>query len=494
MTEPLKVLLINPPDNLHAFLGQGAQFMPVLEPLGLLSIAAYLRAACYDVRVLDAFAMNFSVDRVKAFITENKPHVIGLTSFISNGEVVYEIGQWVKKIHPDIFVVLGNVHAAAYAEGYLRSGCADCVVHGDGEEVFVRILKERASHGSLEGIPALSLLINGHYRAPSECAVVNDLTALPLPARDMVESKFYNFPNITNMPYSYRLGRVAKHMFTSRGCPFNCSFCVVQKGHGRRCYSVDQVLEEIQVLLEKYHTNYIFFMDPIFAVDKERVLELCRRIKQLKLKFRWGCEGHVNSIDEQMIREMESAGCHDMAFGIESGVQRILDSVHKGIQLADIEKGMRLIKAKTRIKVSGLFILGLPGEMYEDALTTIAFAKKLPLDMAQFSIFVPYPGSALFYSLVQKGEIDTGIRDDGTLNTSIWKRYSAYIAFTGNAPIWVTPGLTAEELRVLQKRAIKEFYFRPRQFLYQLQRLSFSEMAKAFSAFGAVLEDPSAQR
>ena len=295
----------------------------------------------------------------------------------------------------------------------------------------------------MEAIPSLSLLVNGRYIAPTECAVVNDLSNFPMPARDLVDPKFYNFPNITNMPYSYRLGRVAKHMFTSRGCPFKCSFCVVQKGCGRRSYTTAQILEEIQLVVNKYHADYIFFMDPIFAFDKHKVIELCHGIKELKLKFRWGCEGHINCLDEEMIREMESAGCHDMAFGIESGVQRLLDRVNKGTKLADIERGIHLIKRSTRMKVVGLFILGLPGERQEDSLQTIAFAKKLPFDMAQFSIFVPYPGSALFYELAANGEIDTGIRSDGTLDTSVWQRYSSYISFTGKVPIWVTPDLTA---------------------------------------------------
>ncbi len=488
MIKPLKILLINPPDDLQNFLGKGSQFMPVLEPLGLLSIAAYIRQSGYDVKVLDAFAAKFSNEMVKDFIVKTKPDVIGLTSFISNGEVVFEIGRWVKQNCPGIFVVLGNVHAGAYAEAYLRSGCADCVVHGDGEEVFVRIIKQIEDKSSLADIPSLSLLLNGCYRPPTECALVKDLASLPLPARDMLDPKLYNFPNITNMPYSYRLGRVAKHMFTSRGCPFNCAFCAVQKHHGRRHYSIPQVLEEIQVLIEQYKTNYIFFMDPIFAVDKQRTLELCHKIKESKLKFRWGCEAHVNCIDTEMIRAMESAGCHDMSFGIESGVQSLLERVNKGTNLADIEYSIALVKKHTRIVIGGLFILGLPGETYQDSLQTIAFAKKLPLDMAQFSIFVPYPGSPMFHELSSKGEIDTGVRADGTLDTSVWQRYSSYIAFTGQVPIWVTPGLTAEKLRLLQKKAIREFYFRPKQFLYQLQRLSFSEINKAFSAFGAVVE------
>ena len=107
---------------------------------------------------------------------------------------------------------------------------------------------------------------------------------------------------------------------------------------------------------------------------------------------------------------------------------------------------------------------------YEEALKTIAFAKSLPLDMAQFSILCPYPGSPLFTELVARGEIDTGIREDGRLDPSIWKRYSSYICFTDNEPIWVTPTMTSKQLRALQKRAQREFYLRPSQIWRQLKR------------------------
>ena len=486
----MKVLLINPPDNLGSFLGKGEQFVPILEPLGLLSIAATVRNAGYNVEVLDAFAMKLSMQAVKESIAKDPPDVLGLTSFISSGDAVYEIGRWAKVNTPQTFVILGNTQACVYAEAYLRSGCCDCVVHGEGEEVFVKILQELERKGDWRSIKCLSYLKNDRYKAPSEFAVVQDLATLPLPARDLTNKAYYNFPSMTNMPYSHRVGHVAKHMMTSRGCPFHCSFCAAPKEQGRRCFNLAQVSEEMKVLIKSYDAEYIFLMDPIFAIGKKRVLEICRMMKRTNLKLRWGCEGHINSVDEELISAMEAAGCHDIAFGIESGVQRILDSVSKDIQLSDVEKNIRLIKKKTKIKVSGLFILGLPGETYEDSLQTIAFAKRLPLDMAQFSIFIPYPGSPLFYELSKKGEIDTGIRDDGSLDTSVWQRYSSYASFSSNDLVWVTKDLTEEKLKMLQRKAIRDFYLRPRQIFFQMQRFSLKELSAAFSAFQLVWGDP----
>lgn len=474
----MKVLLINPSDDLEAFLGKGKNFVPVFEPLGLLYISAVSKEHGHEVSVIDAFAEKLHPEQLKNMISKMQPEVIGFTSFISNGNIVYELGRWVKKEYPDITVVLGNVHASVYAEAYLRNKCCDIVVHGEGEFTFLKILESlQNKQDDFSVIQSISYLKDDKFITASPAAVIEDLSSLPLPDREAVRKEFYNFPAISNMPYSGGKGRVGKHMFTSRGCPFSCSFCVVHNKRRQRYNSVTNVINEMEMLIKNYSTNYIFIMDPIFTSNnKKRVIDICREIKIRKLNFKWGCEGHVNFIDRELIEEMESAGCHDIALGIESGVQRLLDKVQKGTRLDRIEETVNTVKKNTKIKVSGLFILGLPGETYQDSLQTINFAKRLPLDMAQFSILVPYPGSPLFYELKEKGEIDTGLRGDGNLDVSVWMRYSPYIFDTHNEPIWVTRDLTPDILRKLQKKALKKFYLRPKQLYLQLPRLRLSKL------------------
>lgn len=480
----MKVLLINPPDDLGVFLGRGKNFVPALEPLGLLYISAVCKLRGHSVFVIDGFAEKLSSQEIMNALSKIQPEVVGFTSFISNGNVIYELGKWIKTEYPDMTVVFGNTHASVYAEAYLKNRCCDIVVHGEGEAAFLKILEVLENRQKdFSGISSISFLKDENYITTSGPCFVEDLSRLPLPDRDAVKREFYNIPLISNMPYFGKKNSVAKHMFTARGCPFSCLFCVVHNKKRQRFNSIPNIVNEMEFLINNYSADYIFIMDPIFNSNKKRVMDICREIKKRGLNFKWGCDGHVNFIDDELIKEMESAGCNDIAFGIESGVQRILDNVQKGTRLETIEKSVNLVKKSTKIKVSGLFIIGLPGETYKDSLQTIEFSKRLPLDMAQFSILVPYPGSPLFYELKAKGQIDTGVREDGTLDTSVWLRYSAYISYTSSKPIWVTPELSADALRKLQKKAFRDFYLRPKQFYMQLRRVRLSNLSMAIETF-----------
>jgi len=479
----MKIFLINPPDDLGAFLGKGRTFVPTFEPLGLLYISAVCKRQGYNVEVIDAFAERLTLQELKNTILKACPDVIGFTSFVSNGNVIYELGKWIKKEIPETIVIFGNVHASVYAKEYLENACCDVVVHGEGEYVFLKILECIENNDAFSRVDSISYLEGGKFITTSKPGVIEDLSLLPFPDRDGVKQHLYNIPAFSNIPYRKKKHGIGKHMFTSRGCLFSCSFCVVHNKKGLRCNSVINAVDEMVLLHKRYSADYIFFMDPIFISNKKRVIEICREIKRRDLRFNWGCEGHVKFVDKEMILEMESAGCNDVAFGIESGVQRILDQVQKGTHLEEIEKSINLIKNNTKIKISGLFILGLPTETYKDSIETINYAKMLPLDMAQFSVFVPYPGSPLFFQLQEKGEIDTGVRKDGSLDTNVWLRYSAYIFYTKNKPIWITPDLDAARLKKLHKKAFRDFYFRPKQFYFQLQRLSLSRIWDIILAF-----------
>jgi len=454
-------------------LGIGRRLIHRWEPLGLLYIAAVAREAGHDVAVIDAPAEGLDSEAVKERIRTAAPEVVGFSTLTCNGEPVWDLGRWVRSKLPGTRVVLGNVHASVYAEHYLRQGCCDIVVHGEGEYAF-RSLLDLMSRGQSDysSVQAVSFLgADGEVIRTGDWSIVPDLAALPFPARDLLKAQLYGLGNISNQNYVCRRGERAGALVTERGCIFRCRFCVIHHGHQPRYTPASRVLDELEMLERDRGLGYVFFHDPHFLGDRDRILAICQGIVDRGLRIRWGCQANVNMVDAELVRAMDRANCYEIAVGVESGVQRILDNVAKRITPEKVRLAVETIRAESDICTVGLFILGLPGETQEDFWETMRLATSLDLDMAQFSILTPYPGSPLFEELAARGELDTGVRSDGTVDTSVWKRFSGYIMYTNRPPIWVTPSLTAMGLRRMQKEALRRFYLRPRQILRHIRRI-----------------------
>jgi radical SAM superfamily enzyme YgiQ (UPF0313 family) len=468
----MDILLLNPPSNLKEMLGVGALFVQKYEPLGLLYIAAVLRDAGYAVRVIDADAENLTFEDVQKRIDLKVPSLIGITTLTCAGAFVYRLGAWMKQTYPDVTVVLGNVHASVFADVYLKGCCCDLVVHGEGEYVMREIAQVCERGGSFASLSSVSYCdAHGECHTNGSPAFISDLSRVPYPARDLVDQTLYGMSEISNHAYIGKKGSVSKTMFTSRGCQNRCYFCVVHNNQKQRFASPAYVVDELEFLEKEYNASYVTIMDSLFMGDRARVLEICREIQKRRLSIKWGCDAHVRYVTPELVRAMQDAQCYALDFGIESGVDRLLKVIKKNTTVKQIEDALHCVRTHSRIKMNGLFILGLPSETYDEACATIDFAKRLPLEMAQFSILTPYPGSPLFNDLKQSGALDTGVRSDGSVELSVWDLYSAYVSFTDKDPIWVTPSLSSEEVRDLQKKAQREFYLRPYQIACQIKRL-----------------------
>jgi radical SAM superfamily enzyme YgiQ (UPF0313 family) len=235
-------------------------------------------------------------------------------------------------------------------------------------------------------------------------------------------------------------------------------------------------MEEIVQLKEKYAIKEIVFYDDSFTLNRDRIMKLCDEMIKLGHRIRWKCETRVNLVDEELLKKMKRAGCYVIAYGIESGVQKNLDFLAKGVKLEDIQKAVKMTKT-AKIDVEAYFIIGIPGETKEEAEKTIGFAKELDVDYVQFSILTPLPDTELYKYATKHG----------LMKDVNWSKFS-YFGDKSDVTMKLED-FTPEELQKVKKRAMKEFYFRPRYVLKRIKKIrSLGELRSNLSAVKVLLK------
>lgn len=240
-------------------------------------------------------------------------------------------------------------------------------------------------------IKGISYRQNGEMVHNPQREFIKGLDSMPFSARDFLLNKdSYN---------SEDMGL----LMTSRGCPYNCFYCATSIWERKVRYrSIDSVIEEIKLIIDKYGTRQFTFKDGSFTVNKKRVSELCDRLIKEKININWDCNTRVNLVDEDLLRKMKKAGCNSIKVGIETGSKRILKLMNKNITLDQCRNAARLFR-KVGIHWTGYFMMGLPSETKEDVYQTLKFMKELDPDFASFSVYEPFPGTELFDIGIEKG-------------------------------------------------------------------------------------------
>ncbi|MCI0575034.1 MAG: radical SAM protein [Chloroflexi bacterium] len=275
-----------------------------------------------------------------------------------------------------------------------------------------------------------------------------DLDDLPIPLHDLLPLPKYRMPLIKG-PFTF--------IVTSRGCPAGCTYCIkhVSYQYSARLRSPRLLVEEMQQL-KKLGIHNIHMYADLFTVNRDQVMELCRLMIAEKLNVRWTCNSRVDYVDEEMLNLMGQAGCWLISWGIESGNEQILRHARKGAYPDKAERALRWAR-NAGIKNWGYFIIGLPQETEETIRQTIDFSKRLPLDIALFHVAAPYPGTPFFFEVVKNNWFRPGTR---------WEQVDM-----DKGTVLDYPGLPAERLLYWQKRAFREWAFRPGPMITYLKML-----------------------
>ncbi len=277
---------------------------------------------------------------------------------------------------------------------------------------------------------------------------VKSLDDLPIPMHELLPLKTYLMPMIKG-PFTF--------IVTGRGCPAGCMYCIkhVSYQYATRIRSPKLIMDEMWYL-KKLGINNIHMYADLFTLNREQVMDLCQRMIDEKIQLHWTCNSRVDYVDEEMLAMMGKAGCRLISWGIESGNEAILKRAHKGADPAKAERALTWAK-KAGIMNWGYFIIGLPGETEETIRQSIAFAKKLPLDIALFHVAAPYPGTPFFFDVVENGWFRPGTR---------WEQVDM-----DKGTVLDYPNLSAEQLLFWQKKAFREWAFRPRPMFTYLKML-----------------------
>jgi len=441
----MKILLVNPPwetldQHIYSTVGN------VLPPLGIAYIAAVLRREGFDVDILDAQALNTSWEEFEKIISKRGPDLVGLTSGTPMIFRAFRAAEIVKKASSNTKVILGGPHPSVLPEESLRQKGVDFVVRGEGEYTILELAKElRKDKPKLSKIDGLSYTINKRVKHNKDRKPIMDLDALPRPARDLLPMDRYRAT-----PGNHRR-EPATSMMSSRGCPFQCTYCAKPFGMRFRSHSPEYMITEMEELVEKYGTKEIVFFDDTFTFDKKRAERVCDMMAEKDWDLTFSCMARGDTIDRSLAGKMKKAGCQYIGFGIESVTPEILKNLKKGETVEKINQSI-MNSRKVGLFVRGFYIIGSPGETPETIKRNIEHAKKMKIDLAQFSIITPFPGTELF----------NWAEKNGYLLTKDWRMYDC------SEPIISLPNLKPEDLKYWYQRAFKEFYGRPGYILRQV--------------------------
>jgi radical SAM superfamily enzyme YgiQ (UPF0313 family) len=414
---------------------QGAWYrMPLL---GLGYLAGYLRARGVKAGIVDAMFDRLSLEETVRRVVDAAPRLVGLTAMTHEIRRAAEVARAIRRRLPGARFVIGGPHCTALPERTLEEfEVFDFGVFGEGEETLLELWSalvrgEGESAGVLERISGLVWRRDGQAARNKARPWIRDLDALPQPAWDLYgPSEVYQ-------------------IFASRGCPFQCIFCMRVLGDEVRFRSPRSVVDEFEAVVERYHPRQIDFSDETFTLRRGWTLEICDELirRGLHRCVRWFANGRVNTVDEELLRRMREAGCVRIGFGIESGNEEILRAAHKGTTTAQVEKAVAACK-RVGLEMEAFYILGFPGETRRTALDTIGLAARLNTTTAAFGIMVPYPGTRVA-EMAERGE--GGYR-------LLSRDWSAYDKHLGDALELAT--LSRRELERLQARAYLWFYLR----------------------------------
>ena len=404
--------------------------------MGLGYLAAVAQKAGHGVTIIDCQAEKLTYDTFRSRIAQIPADVIGVTATTLLYKSAMQLVTIAKQVQPQAITMLGGSHGTFWDEGALNEyHSLDIIVRREGEQTFIELLDKIHSKISIDSVLGITFRKEGKIIRTPDRPFLEDLDSLPFPAHDLMP--------LENLKHD---GKILFPLVTSRGCVYWCDFCSTVRmfGRGYRWRSAKNVVDEMQLVHDKYGVDQVTFYDDAFSVNRERVMKICEELRVRKLDMTWDCGTRVDMVDKDLLKTMHDAGCFAVWLGVESGSEAILGAMNKSIKLDQTRTAFKTAN-KVGLMTIANTVIGFPGETEQTANQTIRFIKELNPDSVGFYVATPYPGTPMYEQVKQKG----------------WLRETDFDKYDTANPTFETPWLSMEKLAKIRYKAYQEFYLRP---------------------------------
>ena len=411
-----------------------------MAPLGLLSIVAYLERHGHHAAVVDCLgpAADPNPDATVRTILDHHAPLVGFATTTAGFLDAHDLAVRIKAIRPEVRTVFGGVHVSALGAPLLEQFPAiDLLCLGEGEQTLLDLVQGRP----IEQIDGLIYRDGAEVRANPARAPIPDLDSLPFPAYERLQG----FPDGYALPLFSYIRPPGATMITSRGCPYQCSYCdrsVFKRSY--RSNSAEYIYAHMAYLRQRFGVRHLNIYDDLFTLQRGRIEALCARLVDQPLGLQFNCAVRVGHADDDLLRLLKRAGCLMVSIGIESGDPGLLASHKPGVYLEEVRDTVRRLQT-IGLRVKGLFMMGLPGESEASIQRTSDFALSLGLDDMNMTKFTPFHGAPIWPTLAHAGEL----RED-------WRRMNClnFVFRPKDIPSW-------DQLDQLYNTHVKRFYSDP---------------------------------
>lgn len=446
-----KVALVNP------HYPRGAP-KSIFIPLGLGYLAAVLEENQYEVDVLDLQMIDPTVQQIESDLSKTDADILGVTTSTLTYWPAIEVVKAAKKALPDTLTLVGGPHVTALPEQTLNeSPEVDIVVRGEGERTMLELanLVSKGDLKNLDKIDGVTFRKNGQIVQTNNRAFIENLDELPHPAYKHFQLEKYRMEGKNYLP-----------IITSRGCPFECTFCLASSMCGTRfrTRSPKKVLDELEWMRDVHHADIFALYDDTFTFDKKRANAICDEMKARKFDLPWDCRTRVDQITTEILTKLRNANCQLVHFGVESGNQKMLDAMKKH---TTVEKNAWAIKLSKEVGISVAIsvVVGYPGETPEMLKETFDFIKKTKPDFVYVCQAIPYPGTELLEIL-------------RNLN---WEVSTDWNKFDEQSPVFKNPFLSSEQIDKMRGEFYDDF-LSPTYFIQKSRKKDFYSKIMARTA------------